>query len=137
MSAVEPVLHRVRNIVGTAGIERFGPDGARLVLRRVLFDGAGVPQWHRAAACADIDPSLFFPAGGQGAGLAVAAAKRVCRSCPVRSACLADVMAWEQPSRRHGVVGGLSATERQHLHLRQRHQAEQDHAVIDRAGGAS
>jgi WhiB family transcriptional regulator, redox-sensing transcriptional regulator len=119
MSGVAPVLRRVRSVVGTAGVERLGPDGARLVLRRVLFDGAGVPEWRRAAACADVDPSLFFPAGGPGAGLAVAAAKRVCRVCPVRATCIADVMAWEQPSGRYGVVGGLSPNERQRLHLRQ------------------
>jgi WhiB family redox-sensing transcriptional regulator len=135
MTGVAPVLRRVRAVVGTAGVERLGPDGARLVLRRVLFDGVGVPEWRRAAACVDADPALFFPEGGPGAGLAVAAAKRVCCSCPVRTTCLADVMAWVQSSARYGVGGGLSATERQRLHLQ--HRIDPDRVGFQAAGGAS
>lgn len=117
MTATDPVVRGLRKVVGTAGLERLGPSGARLVLRALLFDGKSVPDWHRAAACADADPALFFPATGGDATLQVRAAKRICQGCPVRSACLADVMAWERPTRRHGVVGGLSAPERQRLHL--------------------
>lgn len=138
MSAPERVLRRVRRVIGTAGNERFNPEGARQVLALVLFDGEGVPRWHRAAACTGMDPAAFFPAAGPTAAMAVAAAKRVCRSCPVRAACLADVMAWEPSSRRHGVVGGLSAAERQRLHLHQRNRAELDRPLIDELrGGAS
>ncbi len=114
MSAVEPVMRRVRAVVGTAGNETFDAPGARLVLRAVLFDGDGPPEWHRAAACADTDPGLFHPAPND--LLAVAAAKRVCRACPVRTACLADAMAWEPPGLRHGIAGGLTPTERRRLH---------------------
>jgi WhiB family transcriptional regulator, redox-sensing transcriptional regulator len=114
MSAVEPVMRRVRAVVGTAGNETFDAPGARLVLRAVLFDGDGPPEWHRAAACADADPNLFHPATND--LLAVAAAKRVCRACPVRGACLADAMAWEPITRRHGIAGGLTPTERRRLH---------------------
>jgi hypothetical protein len=117
MSATEPVMRGLRKVIGTAGLERLSPSGARTVLRALLFDGAGVPDWHRAAACAGTDAELFFPAVGAAAAMQVQAAKCICRRCPVRAACLADVMAWEQPSRRHGVAGGLSASERQQLHL--------------------
>jgi len=53
---------------------------------------------------------------GPRAAAAANQAKRICAGCPVRAARLADVMAWEQPTYRHGVVGGLSARERQALH---------------------
>jgi WhiB family redox-sensing transcriptional regulator len=118
VNAAGQIARRLRAVVGTAGVERLGPAGARLVLRELLFDGDGVPIWHRAAACADADPLLFFPDPGPLVAYAVAAAKRICRSCPVRAACLVDVMTWEQPSRRYGVVGGLSVAERHRLHRR-------------------
>ena len=68
--------------------------------------------------CAQIGGDGFFPsltALGE-----VAAAKRVCAGCPVRAECLADTLAWEQPTRRFGIAGGLTPTERQRLHLAQR-----------------
>lgn len=131
MSGPEPVLRRVRGVVGTAGVESLAPDGARLVIRSLLFDGDRVPEWHRAAACAGLDTDAFFPAAGADAALQVQAAKRVCRGCPVRAACLADVMSWEQPSRRHGVAGGLSPAERHRLH-----RAQHDQASGAQIGGA-
>jgi len=118
VSAAEPVLRRLRQVVGTAGLERLGPAGVKLTLRQLLFDGDPVPTWHRSAACRDMDQDVFFPSAGPHAALTVQAAKRVCRGCPVRGACLADVMGWEQPSRRHGVAGGLSPAERHRLHRR-------------------
>jgi hypothetical protein len=118
--STDRVLARVRKVVGTAGLERLGPGGTRSMLRALLFDGAGVPAWHQAAACRDLGSEAFFVDSGPDANLRMQAAKRVCRGCPVRTACLADVMAWERPSRRYGVVGGLSPVERQRLHLRMR-----------------
>lgn len=41
--------------------------------------------------------------------------KRVCRTCPVRSACLEDVLSFEVAGERLGVWGGLSALERDQL----------------------
>ena len=114
MSATaETVLRRVRSVIGTPGLERLNPGRVRLVLRKLLFDGHGMPDWHQHAACHQHDPELFFadPSDAQ----RIQAAKRMCAGCPVRSACLADVMAWEQPSHRYGVVGGLSAQERRQL----------------------
>src|SRR5947209_6868535 len=116
-ATAETVLRRVRSVVGTAGLERLDPRGARLVLDKLLFDGHGIPDWHHHAACQDQDPELFFadPSDAQ----RIQAAKRICAGCPVRLACLVDVLAWEQPSGRYGVVGGLSAQERRQLPPRQ------------------
>jgi hypothetical protein len=76
-------------------------------------------SWREWAICASTDPELFFPLDDGPDGLEalvrVAAAKRVCAVCPVRDVCLADVMAWEDPARRWGVVGGASAGERSEL----------------------
>lgn len=137
MSAVEPVMRRVRDVVGTAGNEQLGPVGARLLLRNLLFNGDRVPDWHRAAACTGTEGDAFFPAPGADAALRVQSAKRICRGCPVRAACLADVMAWEQPSRRHGVAGGLSAAERQRLHLSRRTHTGRDLGRLDMVGGGA
>lgn len=129
MSATEPMMRRLRDVAGTAGVERIGPDAVQLVLRELLFAGDAVPTWHTAAACRDLGPDAFFIEPGPHAGWQTEGAKRICRSCPVRGACLADVMAWERPTRRHGVVGGLSPSERQRLHLRQRAAAEALHTA--------
>lgn len=115
MSATpETVLRRVRNVLGIGGLERLDPAGTRLVLAKLLYDGHGVPDWHRQATCREHDSQLFFPEPGKdGEGLA---AKRICAGCPVRDQCLAEVMAWERPGGRYGVVGGLSVNERRELH---------------------
>lgn len=112
--APETVLCRVRQIIGTSGVERLNPAGVRLLLAELLFDSQPVPDWHTQAACQGMDRETFFPEPGDVAQ--VNAAKQVCTGCPVRAACLADVMAWERPGHRYGVVGGLSAHERQQLH---------------------
>lgn len=57
----------------------------------------------------------FFGKGNQ-----VTMAKRICNGdednppCPVRKACLDDVLAHEYHGDRHGVWGGYSANEREH-----------------------
>lgn len=111
--APETVLRRVRNVVGTGGAERLDPGAVKLLLSALLFDGHGIPDWHADAACAQIGPELFVP--DQPTREQTAAAKQVCATCPVRAECLADVLAWEQPAYRHGVVGGLTANERRRL----------------------
>lgn len=110
----ETVLRRVRGVLGSAGLERLDPGAMRLILGKVLFDGHGIPDWHHHAACQAQDPELFFPDPSD--AQRIQTAKQICTRCPVRSACLADVMAWEQPSSRYGVAGGLSAQERRQLH---------------------
>ncbi|MQA14715.1 MAG: hypothetical protein GEV09_11230 [Pseudonocardiaceae bacterium] len=113
-AAPEIVLRRVRDVLGSNGLERLDPAGARLLLRELLFDSQGVPDWHCQAACRDVRRELFFPEH-PGAAEQVREAKDVCARCPVRAECLTDVMAWERPGYRYGVVGGLSARERQQL----------------------
>ena len=87
---------------------------ARSVLRAVLFGGRSVPDWHERAACTSTPTALFFPesARSRESNAAVRTAKRVCAGCAVREQCLADVMAYESPSHRYGVVGGTSPAER-------------------------
>lgn len=109
----EQVLRRVRAVIGTKGNESAGPAVAQLVLRRVLFDGNRVPDWRSAAACNGMPAEAFYPAAGDHE--TTEAAKRVCRGCPVRAECLADALGWEASGRRHGIVGGLSARQRDQL----------------------
>lgn len=69
-------------------------------------------EWRKVAACAEVDPETFYPLDLDPTGPAVAAARRVCASCPVRMACLSDVMTGEDPSRRWGITAGLTPDER-------------------------
>lgn len=70
--------------------------------------------WTEYAACATVDPELFYPEPGQ-RGMALAAV-RVCMGCPVRAACEARALGedGEEPER-DGVWGGLTASERQRI----------------------
>jgi WhiB family redox-sensing transcriptional regulator len=67
--------------------------------------------WWDLAACVDEDPEMFFPVGTAGHALVVqvAAAKAVCRRCPVKARCLD----WGLRSGHEaGVWGGTSEEER-------------------------
>lgn len=73
-------------------------------------------DWRRRAACVGENPELFFPVGTSGpAQVQAAAAKRVCRGCPVRSDCLDYAVSAGQD---HGVFGGLDEDERRRLRRR-------------------
>ena len=109
------IQRRLRNGARSGNLDTTNPDTLRLVLSAALFDGERVPDWRRAAACRDVDPETFYPPQGWAGTLLTATAVRICTECPVRAACLADVMAWERPSERHGVVGGLTGPERSEL----------------------
>lgn len=75
-------------------------------------------DWWSLAACQSADPEIFFPISSRGSGLhQVAQAKAVCERCQVRPECLSYAMASHQA---HGVWGGTSEEERQHLHERDR-----------------
>ena len=79
-------------------------------------------NWRVQAACRGIDPELFFPdssteslsespngeTGEPRVAAQTAAAKAVCRGCPVRQRCLAEALA----RIPYGVAGGLTAGER-------------------------
>lgn len=63
-------------------------------------------NWRAEAICAQVgDHELWYPTIGQ----STTAAKRVCGGCPVRVACLDDAL---RTGDRHGIRGGLTATER-------------------------
>lgn len=65
-------------------------------------------DWMAQGNCADHDPSTFFPSDGVG----VDVARRICETCPVKSACLEYAL-----SNRidHGVWGGTSERERRRI----------------------
>jgi WhiB family redox-sensing transcriptional regulator len=71
-------------------------------------------RWRARAACRDTDPELFFPAAAPGTPAhdrQAAPAKKVCRRCPVRDACLTEALR----SIPHGIAGGLTEHEREQL----------------------
>ena len=77
--------------------------------------------WRDDAACATVDPELFFPKPGDSRG--AAHARFICASCPVRQKCLDDILAAEGGRRadsRHGIVGGKSGKQRYLLHIKRR-----------------
>ena len=60
--------------------------------------------------CQTAEPELFFPVSATGPATAqVAAAKAVCRGCPVRAECLRYAM---QTAQDHGIWGGTTDEER-------------------------
>jgi WhiB family transcriptional regulator, redox-sensing transcriptional regulator len=80
---------------------------------------SGGADWRDQAACRDVDPELFFPAGNAGpALLQIGQAKQVCAGCPVRTQCLD----WALDSGQEaGVWGGTSEDERRALLYRRMH----------------
>ncbi len=68
-------------------------------------------DWRLDAACRDLDTAVFFPETEE----AVAVAKAICASCPVRAACLEFALVTRQDD---GVWGGLDETERRRVRRR-------------------
>ena len=71
-------------------------------------DDAAEQSWQDRALCAQTDPEAFFPEKGG----STREAKRVCRSCDVRSECLEYALGHDE---RFGIWGGLSERERRRL----------------------
>jgi WhiB family transcriptional regulator, redox-sensing transcriptional regulator len=70
-------------------------------------------RWKEQAACRDADPDLFFPiSAGVRAQADASHARKICRPCPVRSACLQYALVTGQA---YGIWGGLTADERRLL----------------------
>lgn len=70
------------------------------------------PAWQQTAACAGVDPRLFFPATpGQPVNRE---AKRVCSICPVRQECLDYAL----DNDERGIWAGTSERERRALRYR-------------------
>jgi hypothetical protein len=68
-------------------------------------------DWRDEALCREVDLELFFPEKGNDHRPAV----RVCSMCPVREACLADVLRLPSFHDEFGIRGGLSPNERAKL----------------------
>lgn len=76
--------------------------------------------WRRRAACRDTEPELFFPIGNSGPALMqTEEAKKVCRSCPVTTACLE----WALTIGAVGVWGCTTEKERDSLKRRRQRRA--------------
>jgi WhiB family transcriptional regulator, redox-sensing transcriptional regulator len=90
----------------------------------------GERDWRLDAACAEVDPELFFPEPGQVPQ--VAAAKQVCAGCGVRGPCLEAALHGPQARDDHaGIFAGTTA--RQRVALRGRpSSAEGTRGVHDR-----
>ncbi len=76
---------------------------------------ADIWDWQRLGLCRGRDSAQFFhPDGERGAsrGRREAAAKAVCRGCPVRAECAAHALATREP---YGVWGGFTEGERLRL----------------------
>ena len=72
-------------------------------------------EWQLHGACRGTDSAVFFAPTGESRRnrrKREIAAKTVCMSCPVRTACLRHALAIREP---YGVWGGLSETERRAL----------------------
>lgn len=74
--------------------------------------------WREEAACAPLDPAVFFPESEEPE--ASAEAKIICETCPVRELCLEYALATNQSD---GVWGGLDAGHRRRMRRRMRDRA--------------
>jgi len=74
------------------------------------------PVWQAQAACAGVDPELFFP----DRGMSTREAKAVCACCAVRGDCLEFAMTNHE---RFGIWGGLSERERRRIRRARRLEA--------------
>lgn len=122
-------LNRAAAGVASGDLDALDLDGVRLLLDAVLFDAAGLPDWHALAACREADPEVFFPGNGPDAFARQSRALAICRDCPVQAECLDDALSWEQPSTRAGIRGGLSASARQRLYLQHRNHGDGSEGV--------
>jgi WhiB family transcriptional regulator, redox-sensing transcriptional regulator len=76
--------------------------------------GDGERDWRLNAACAEVDPELFFPEPGQAPQ--AAAAKAVCAGCAVRGPCLEAALHGPQAHQDHsGIFAGTTPSERVRL----------------------
>lgn len=69
------------------------------------------PEWHSHALCRSQPAELWFPERGNSAKT-VRRAKKICRVCPVRAACLRYALTKKE---EFGVWGGMTTSERRAL----------------------
>ena len=70
-------------------------------------------EWQRDAACAELDPDIFFPERGGSSK----AARAVCARCPVVEDCLTYAL---ENREEYGIWGGTSERERRGLRRHRR-----------------
>ena len=107
ISAPRPVQDRRSAAPGTE--VRRPPRPGRAALRRPY---PGEQDWQETGSCRNADPALFFAPEQEsptGRERRERAAKSICGSCPVLSACRAYALTTLEP---YGVWGGLSERER-------------------------
>jgi WhiB family redox-sensing transcriptional regulator len=68
------------------------------------------PKWPGTAACAEVDPELFFPLDEDGDS--AQPAKTICAGCEVQELCLAYAVSTGMAA---GVWGGMSTSQRHDL----------------------
>jgi hypothetical protein len=90
-----------------------------------------VQAWMAEAACAGMDPKLFFPKRGQ--TTVVEQAKAVCRVCPVRAECLDYALTVRE---RNGIWGGTSERQRRKIRPRGRPGSGRRGPAVTREGAA-
>lgn len=76
------------------------------------------PDWQKRAACRGLGTADFFP--GRGDNRALARAKAICATCPVRETCLEFGMSMGSHESDRGVWGGMSTMERRELRRRRK-----------------
>ncbi|WP_223166457.1 WhiB family transcriptional regulator [Nonomuraea sp. SYSU D8015] len=81
---------------------------------------SGDTTWEARSACRGADGEIWFPISETGDNPQVKVARRICRGCPVREACLNYALTTRQA---HGIWGGLTSPERRQLELRQAERA--------------
>lgn len=86
-------------------------------------------DWRQRAACRGLDHEMFYPVSRD--GWETAEALGVCRSCPVRPACLDDALSLRDV---WGVRGGLTGGERDALLRRNRRAAAIREGAVCKAG---
>ena len=80
-------------------------------------------NWDIEAGCQSIDPEVFFPDRPSDHA---AAAKAICRGCPVRKQCLEFAL---DARLDHGVWGGLTEVERRSLRRSRQRRARRTEAA--------
>jgi WhiB family transcriptional regulator, redox-sensing transcriptional regulator len=114
-SYVRHVTWQLRTRAGQAPLrERLAATRQQLASPPPVEHVDGERDWRLDAACADVDPELFFPETGQVPQ--AAQAKAVCAGCGVRGLCLEAALHGPQAREDHaGIFAGTTARERVRL----------------------
>jgi hypothetical protein len=131
-SYVRHLTWQLRTRAGQAPLgERLAAAHQQLTSPPPVEHVSGERDWRLDAACADMDPELFFPETGQVPQ--ATAAKQVCAGCAVRGPCLQAALHGPQARDDHsGIFAGTTARDRVALRGRSS-MAEGTRFVHDRA----